>query len=298
MQKQVFISYSHDSEEHKAWVKKFADDLQTKGGIRVLLDQDLPKGASFTRFMQNGIILSDKVLVIGTPNYKNRSLSSGGVSYEGSIISADYMNDIDTTKYYPILRAGSFMTAFPPILAGRFGDDFTDDSKYEDKLKIVIEAINGEENAIHFLEPNHPQVQKPEAKINLNKLILFETMGGRPTGKIEGVALQVSITNLCNEPRFFYEPQFEFTDNIFDDKKAFVPTSTMPDFVKFPVRLEYGEVVSRTYILPQSSKGFFLDTLEKYPDTSFVVCAQNTLGNVYYSEFEKLSSLVKSFGKN
>ena len=150
MQKQVFISYSHDSEEHKAWVKKFADDLQTKGGISVLLDQDLPKGASFTRFMQNGIILSDKVLVIGTPNYKNRSLSSGGVSYEGSIISADYMNDIDPTKYYPILRAGSFMTAFPPILAGRNGDDFTDDSKYEDKLKIVIEAINGEENAIQF----------------------------------------------------------------------------------------------------------------------------------------------------
>lgn len=27
MSKILFISYSHDSEEHIAWVKKFADDL-------------------------------------------------------------------------------------------------------------------------------------------------------------------------------------------------------------------------------------------------------------------------------
>ena len=66
MQKQVFVSYSHDSEEHMAWVKRFADDLQEKGGLLVLLDQDLPKGASLPRFMQQGLMISDRVLVIGT----------------------------------------------------------------------------------------------------------------------------------------------------------------------------------------------------------------------------------------
>ena len=66
MQKQVFVSYSHDSEEHMAWVKRFADDLQEKGGLLVLLDQDLPKGASLPRFMQQGVMIFDRVLVIGT----------------------------------------------------------------------------------------------------------------------------------------------------------------------------------------------------------------------------------------
>lgn len=77
MQKQVFISYSHDNDAHMQWVRKFADDLQEKGNMIVLLDQDLPKGASWTRFMQQGLMMSDRVLVIGTPNYLARSLNTG-----------------------------------------------------------------------------------------------------------------------------------------------------------------------------------------------------------------------------
>ena len=87
-----------------AWVKRFADDLQEKGGFLVLLDQDLPKGASLPRFMQQGLMMSDRVLVIGTPNYLKRSLDTGGVAFEESIISNEFMINIDTTKYYPILR--------------------------------------------------------------------------------------------------------------------------------------------------------------------------------------------------
>ena len=46
MTKTLFISYSHDSEEHKAWVKKFADDLGALGDFDILLDQNMPKGFS------------------------------------------------------------------------------------------------------------------------------------------------------------------------------------------------------------------------------------------------------------
>lgn len=41
MSKVLFISYSHDSAEHKSWVKKFAVDLAVRGGFEVLLDQHL-----------------------------------------------------------------------------------------------------------------------------------------------------------------------------------------------------------------------------------------------------------------
>ncbi len=39
MKKILFIAYSHDNEEHKAWVKKFADDISRFGNFEVLLDQ-------------------------------------------------------------------------------------------------------------------------------------------------------------------------------------------------------------------------------------------------------------------
>jgi len=52
MSKILFISYSHDSEAHKAWVKKFANDLENLGDFEVLLDLNMPKGFPLTRFME------------------------------------------------------------------------------------------------------------------------------------------------------------------------------------------------------------------------------------------------------
>ena len=139
----VFVSYSHDDEAHMNWVKQFVTDLRQKGGFRVLYDQDLEKGASLPRFMEQGIRESEKVLVIGTPKYKEKAIASCGVSYEEAIMGTEYMQNIDSTKFYPILRRGSFSTSFPMILAGRNGDDFTDESQYDNNLQIVIQAISG-----------------------------------------------------------------------------------------------------------------------------------------------------------
>ena len=140
---QVFVSYSHDDEAHMQWVKKFVSDLRTGGGFTVLYDQDLEKGASLPRFMEQGIAYSDKVLVIGTPEYKKKASNSTGAGFEEAIIGLEYMQNIDSTKFYPILRSGSFSASFPMILAGRNGDDFTDDSQYENNLKTVIRSIIG-----------------------------------------------------------------------------------------------------------------------------------------------------------
>lgn len=61
--------------------------------------------------MEQGLTNADKVLVIGTPDYKRKSESRKGVAFEGSIISTELMLDIDTCKYYPILRSGTFDTS-------------------------------------------------------------------------------------------------------------------------------------------------------------------------------------------
>ena len=158
MPKILFISYSHDSEQHKSWVKKFTDDLVALGDFEILLDQNLPKGFPLTRFMEQGLVNADKVLVIGTPQYKQKSEAGKGVAFEGSIISTELMQDIDTCKYYPILRSGTFETSFPVSLQARGGDDLSDDSKYDEMVRIVADSITNEKPIPAALLKSNTQV--------------------------------------------------------------------------------------------------------------------------------------------
>lgn len=109
----VFVSYSHDSETHKLWVKNFANDLR-RAGIEVLLDQYLAHGINFVKFMDFGLKFAYKIIVIGTPNYRLKCMDpSCGVRYENSIISTHILRTIHSRQILPSQRKGSFRDAFP-----------------------------------------------------------------------------------------------------------------------------------------------------------------------------------------
>lgn len=92
----VFISYSWDSPEHKVWVAKLADDLTSKG-IYVLFDDYLDTGTTLPMFMEYGIERSDKVLIIGTPKYKEKCTGiSSGVAFEDTIIRGSMFQNLGT----------------------------------------------------------------------------------------------------------------------------------------------------------------------------------------------------------
>ena len=60
----IFISYSHDSPEHKQWVAELASRLR-HDGVDVILDQwDLSLGVDVTKFMEDNLSQSDRVLLI------------------------------------------------------------------------------------------------------------------------------------------------------------------------------------------------------------------------------------------
>lgn len=140
----LFISYSHDSDSHKTWVKHLAEDLRASG-FEVLLDQDNPSGTSLTLFMNEGIDKADKVLVIGTPEYSNKSKQqSGGAAYEGAIMSVTLLNNLCTTKFVPILRKGNFASSFPILIGDRVGFDFSEDSEYDNRLGEMINKFKEE----------------------------------------------------------------------------------------------------------------------------------------------------------
>jgi len=51
----VFVSYSHDSEEHKAWVLQLSTRLRSNG-VDVILDRwNLKLGSDIAHFMEKGI---------------------------------------------------------------------------------------------------------------------------------------------------------------------------------------------------------------------------------------------------
>jgi hypothetical protein len=128
----VFISYSWDDEPHKKWVLDLATRLRT-GGIDVILDHwHLELGARSSKFMEGAVRDSDLVLVICTEGYKRRfDYRTGGVGYEGHIITDEIINEVGNNKFIPILRHGDWRSAVPTALAGVHGLDFTKDGTTE-----------------------------------------------------------------------------------------------------------------------------------------------------------------------
>lgn len=128
----VFISYAWGKkEEYKPWVKKLADGLENE--IAVILDQnELGFGSHLTRFMTNGIEDSDRILVILTPLYKEKSRAlKGGTAFEEAIISTELLGDIDGRKIIPILKEGDKNSSAPLSLKGLIYCDMTDNNLFQ-----------------------------------------------------------------------------------------------------------------------------------------------------------------------
>ena len=140
----VFISYSWDSPSHKEWVAKLAKDL-ADNGIYVLLDEYLEGGTTLSSFMELGIERAKKVLVIGTPNYREKCLGlSSGVAFEESIIRESMFQNLGTKKFIPCLRLGELTQSFPLILSGCKGYDFRKDDNYTTILDDLCRDIYGQ----------------------------------------------------------------------------------------------------------------------------------------------------------
>lgn len=106
----VFISYSHDSQEHKDRVLKLATRLREDGGIDCTIDQyeeSPPEG--WQRWMLNQVDIADFVLIACTEQYDRRfrgheEFGKGkGATWEGAIIIQElYDAQGQNSKFIPI----------------------------------------------------------------------------------------------------------------------------------------------------------------------------------------------------
>lgn len=134
-----FISYSWDDDAHKDWVKDLAEKLRLDGVTSILDRWHAVPGDQLPAFMEKEIRESDYVLIICSQNYKVKSDNrTGGVGYEGDIITAEIFVNKQIRKFIPILRKGSWRDAAPSYLLGKYYIDLSNDNhfskNYEDLL--------------------------------------------------------------------------------------------------------------------------------------------------------------------
>ncbi|MBX4872077.1 toll/interleukin-1 receptor domain-containing protein [Rhizobium bangladeshense] len=145
----VFISYSWDNDDHVGWVRTLAARL-VDNGVTVLLDQwHVQPGESITKFMEESVTLCDRVVVVCTPNFAERSAKRlGGVGYEQQIVSGNIAAGIPRRKFIPIVRRGTFdhgpECAIPPHLLGVFAIDLRADAQFGVGLEKLLRAIYDE----------------------------------------------------------------------------------------------------------------------------------------------------------
>lgn len=141
----VFVSYSHDTPEHKRWVAELATKLR-QNGVDAVLDQwDLQPGKDVPMFMEEQLKECDFALLICTERYVEKANSgTGGVGYEKMIVSAELIKDIDVGKFIPIIRqSGSHLV--PTFIETKLFIDFSNDEFFETVIDDLLRRLLGEE---------------------------------------------------------------------------------------------------------------------------------------------------------
>jgi TIR domain len=139
----TFISYSHDSPEHKRWVLDLATRLRGNG-VDAILDQwDLGPGGDLPHFMEQAISKSSRVLMICTGRYVEKAnQGAGGVGYEKMIVTAELLRQIGSNRVIPIVRqAGT--RVLPTFLGSKLYIDLSTADQFETGFDQLLRELLG-----------------------------------------------------------------------------------------------------------------------------------------------------------
>ena len=141
VEKSVTIVYSWDSEEHRDWVKKLAEELE-RNGVQVTYDQNsLALGDDINQFMEVAVDTASIILAVCTEQYKQKiDGREGGSGYEGRMMAQVIKNH--SAKIIPITKDGYKDTKIPRSLQGLTTIDLGMDIKKE-KFAHLLQSIYG-----------------------------------------------------------------------------------------------------------------------------------------------------------
>lgn len=146
----VFVSYSHDSLEHKNWALELATKLRSFGVDAVIDQWDLRPGDDLAHFMETQLTAADRVLMICTEKYVEKANAGvGGVGYEKMIVTAAALARIDSNKVIPIVRQKG-TAVVPTFLKTKLYLDFSRPDQFEFSFDELVRTLH---NAPLFEKP-------------------------------------------------------------------------------------------------------------------------------------------------
>lgn len=142
--KTVFVSYCHKDVEEE-WIVKLATALG-EYGIECIVDiYDLHLGQDLVYFMEQ-IKRVDRVLILSGKIYKEKANDrEGGVGTETQIISNDVYNDVEQTKFIPIViqKDEDGSPYLPYYLETRYYTDFSTDELFANNIINLVNEVYG-----------------------------------------------------------------------------------------------------------------------------------------------------------
>lgn len=275
----VFISYSWDDDEHRRWVKDFADQLLSDG-INAVVDQyDLSLGDRLTQFMEQSITDADFVLIICTPLYKEKAdKRTGGVGYEGHIISDELFNHHNERKFIPVLRRGTLEAALPKFCAGKLSIDLSGSPVSQEQYHDLLDTIFGKKKKptigkkTSTVGPFQKNSEQYEA-IRILDIIRNEVTTPKMNGS-RGSALYSIPFQLSKTPSKLW-------------KRLFVTTWNRPPRFTSMHRPGIASVIGSKIIL----NGTTIDEVKKYHRDTLLLCVEEA--NKIEQELEEKENRLK-----
>lgn len=165
----VFISYSHDSQEHAERVLALSNRLR-KEGIDCHIDRyESPPPGWLPDWMRNQIEAAEFVLVVCTKTYlrrfrKEEAAGQGkGVKWESIIITSEmYWSDSTNDKFIPVVFSPEDAGYIPTELRGAIHYDLSNASDYEDLYRHLTNQPKHEKPALGELRALPPLETRTE----------------------------------------------------------------------------------------------------------------------------------------
>jgi hypothetical protein len=167
--KKVFISYSHDSDEHTERVLALSDRLRVDG-IETLLDQYLNgfPAQGWARWMLDQLDAADFVLVVCTETYYRRFRGheepgkGRGVDWEATLITQEiYDARSRTLKFVPVFMSPPVEEWIPEPLRSRNHYALTSESGYQELYDFLLEQAGVEPQPVGTLKTRSRRRGKP-----------------------------------------------------------------------------------------------------------------------------------------
>jgi hypothetical protein len=183
----AFLSYAWENDTHKDWVRNLAVRLRADG-INIMLDQwETAPGDQLPEFMERSVRENDFVLIVCTPKYKLKSDErSGGVGYEGDIMTGELFATRNRRKFIPILRIGTWQYSAPSWLLGTYYVDLRGDPYSETHFRDLTATLLKQ-------RPSPPQIGERMTRDTAPTAEYYEPQSFEPLNIIGIVVDEVTI---------------------------------------------------------------------------------------------------------